>query len=299
MKNHTLYPVEQKLRPEWLKVRLPSGSGFLQIKNVLRERNLHTVCEEAVCPNIGECFERGTATFLILGDVCTRDCGFCAVKKGHPSGVDGDEPRRIAGAVMEMKLNYAVITSVTRDDLPDGGASIYALTIQSIRERRRGCKVEVLIPDFAGSSEALETVIQAHPDVLNHNVETVPRLYPRVRPFANYARSLAVLRDARKKGDCLITKSGLMVGLGETWEELLQTMGDIRNTGCDMLTLGQYLRPNKNSLPIHRYYTPDEFDQLRVEGERMGFRQVTSGPLVRSSYYAERLSGDVNASGCC
>ena len=287
-----------RARPNWLKAKLPAGSGFLQVKNVLRKRNLHTVCEEAVCPNIGECFGRGTATFLILGDVCTRECGFCAVKKGHPSDVDMDEPRRIADAVMEMRLNYAVITSVTRDDLSDGGASVYALTIHAIRKRRRGCKAEALIPDFAGSPEALETVIQAQPDVLSHNVETVPRLYPQVRPSANYARSLAVLRDARKKGDCLITKSGVMLGLGETWEELLQTMGDIRNTGCDMLTLGQYLRPNKNSLHIHRYYTPEEFDQLRVEGERMGFRQVTSGPLVRSSYYAERLSGDVSASGC-
>ncbi len=287
--------VENKhIRPDWLKVRLPSGSGFLQVKNVLRERNLHTVCEEAVCPNIGECFERGTATFLILGDVCTRECGFCTVKKGRPSGVDRGEPRRIADAVVALRLNYAVITSVTRDDLTDGGASMYALTIQAIRERCRNCKVEVLIPDFAGSSEALGTVIQAHPDVLNHNVETVPRLYPRARPFANYARSLAVLRDAQKRGDCLITKSGLMVGLGETWEELLQTMRDIRDTGCDLLTLGQYLRPNKDSLPIHRYYTPAEFDRLRVEGERMGFKQVTSGPLVRSSYYAERLLDNVS-----
>ena len=293
-----MYEQDNKhMRPDWLKVKLPAGSGFLQIKNVLRKRRLHTVCEEAVCPNIGECFGRGTATFLILGDVCTRECGFCAVKKGRPSGVDGDEPRRIADVVLEMKLNYAVITSVTRDDLSGGGASIYALTIQAIRERCRDCKVEVLIPDFAGSSEALETVILSRPDVLNHNIETVPRLYPQVRPFANYARSLAVLRDARKKGDCLITKSGLMVGLGETWEELLQTMGDIRNTGCDMLTLGQYLRPNKDSRPIHRYYTPAEFDRLRLEGERMGFKQVQSGPLVRSSYYAERLLDDVSASG--
>ncbi|MBF8278080.1 MAG: lipA [Candidatus Brocadiaceae bacterium] len=281
------------MRPDWLKVRLPAGSGFLQVKNVLRERNLHTVCEEAVCPNIGECFERGTATFLILGDVCTRECGFCAVKKGHPSGVDGDEPRRIAGAVMEMKLNYAVITSVTRDDLPDGGASVYALTIQAIRERCRNCKVEVLIPDFAGSPGALEAVIQAQPDVLNHNLETVPRLYPRVRPFADYARSLSLLQDARKGGAHVTTKSGLMAGFGETWEELLQTMRDIRDTGCDRLTLGQYLRPNKDSLPIHRYYTPAEFNRLRMEGERMGFNQVTSGPLVRSSYYAERPSDSV------
>lgn len=276
------------MRPDWLKVRLPAGREFLQIKKVLRERRLHTVCEEAVCPNIGECFGRGTATFLILGAVCTRECGFCAVEKGRPLSVDRDEPRRIADAVAEMKLNYAVITSVTRDDLPDGGASHYALTIQSIRERRRGCKVEVLIPDFAGSSAALETVVQAGPDVLNHNIETVPRLYPRVRPSANYERSLAVLRDAGRKVDGLTTKSGLMVGLGETWDELLQTMCDIRATGCDILTVGQYLRPKKNALPIHRYYTPAEFDLLRPEGQRIGFKRVESGPLVRSSYYAER-----------
>lgn len=281
------------MRPDWLKVRLPAGREFLKIKNILRERKLHTVCEEAVCPNIGECFERGTATFLILGDVCTRECGFCAVKKGRPSSVDMEEPRRIADAVMEMKLNYAVITSVTRDDLPDGGASLYAHTIQSIRECRRGCKIEVLIPDFAGSSEALETVMQANPDVLNHNIETVQRLYPRVRPFAHYERSLAVLRDARKKGDFLTTKSGLMVGLGETWEELLHTMSDIRDTGCDMLTLGQYLSPKKDALPIHRYYPPGEFNRLRLEGQRIGFKQVESGPLVRSSYYAERQSDSV------
>ena len=281
------------MRPDWLKVKLPAGKEYFQIKNILRERKLHTVCEEAVCPNIGECFERGTATFLILGDVCTRECGFCAVKKGRPSSVDMEEPRRIADAVMEMKLNYAVITSVTRDDLPDGGASLYAHTIQSIRECRRGCKIEVLIPDFAGSSEALETVMQANPDVLNHNIETVQRLYPRVRPFAHYKRSLAVLRDARKKGGFLTTKSGLMVGLGETWEELLHTMSDIRDTGCDMLTLGQYLSPKKNALPIHRYYPPEEFDRLRLEGQRIGFKQVESGPLVRSSYYAERQSDSV------
>ena len=289
-----MYKLNNKhTRPDWLKVKLPAGSGFLQIKNVLRERRLHTVCEEAVCPNIGECFGRGTATFLILGDVCTRGCGFCAMKKGHPSGVDMDEPRRIAGAVMEMQLNYAVITSVTRDDLSDGGASVYALTIQAIRERCRDCKVEVLIPDFAGSPEALEAVIQAQPDVLNHNVETVPRLYLRVRPFADYARSLSLLQDAHKKGAHVTTKSGLMVGFGETWEELLQTIRDIRDTGCDMLTLGQYLSPNKDSLPIHRYYTPAEFDRLRMEGEQMGFKQVQSGPLVRSSYYAERQSDSV------
>lgn len=276
------------MRPDWLKVKLPAGREFLQIKNVLSKRKLHTVCEEAVCPNIGECFGRGTATFLILGDVCTRECGFCAVKKGHPSSVDRDEPRRIADAIMEMKLNYAVITSVTRDDLPDGGASLYAHTIQSVRKRCRDCKVEVLIPDFAGSSSALETVIQANPDVLNHNIETVPRLYPRVRPFANYERSLAVLRNARKRGDFLTTKSGLMVGLGETWDELLHTMRDISDTGCDMLTLGQYLSPKKYALPIYRYYTPVEFDRLRLEGQRIGFKQVESGPLVRSSYYAER-----------
>ncbi len=291
-----MYKLNNKhTRPDWLKVKLPTGSGFLQIKNVLRERRLHTVCEEAVCPNIGECFERGTATFLVLGDVCTRECRFCAVKKGRPSGVDMDEPRRIADAVMGMRLNYAVITSVTRDDLSDGGASVYALTIQAIRERCRDCKVEVLIPDFAGSPEALETVIQAQPDVLNHNLETVLRLYPRVRPFADYARSLALLQDACKRGVHIIAKSGLMAGFGETWEELLQTMRDIRNTGCDRLTLGQYLRPNKDSLPIHRYYTPEEFDRLRVEGERMGFKQVTSGPLVRSSYYAERMRDNISS----
>ncbi len=281
------------MRPNWLKIRLPSGKNFNEIKGILRENELHTVCEEALCPNIGECFEQRTATFLILGDACTRRCGFCAVKKGAPVGTDRQEPLRIAEAVKKMRLKYVVITSVTRDDLPDGGASVYARTIQCIREYVENCMVEVLIPDFGGSSESLETVLDAQPDVLNHNIETVPRLYPLVRPVAGYERSLELLRRAKGAGDGLTTKSGLMLGLGEEWDEIIRTMQAIRDAGCDILTVGQYLSPKRDALPVRRYYTPEEFEMLRIEGARMGFKHVESGPLVRSSYHAKSQSETV------
>lgn len=275
------------MRPDWLRIRLPTGKNFHEIKHVLRERRLHTVCEEAVCPNIGECFEQRTATFMILGDTCTRQCGFCAVKKGNPCGVDEEEPRRIAEMVKQIGLKYVVITSVTRDDLADGGASVYAETIKSIREHVKGCIIEVLVPDFRGASLAVETISNATPDVVNHNIETVPRLYSSVRPMAGYERSLNLLKNVREKNSSLTTKSGLILGLGEQWNEIINTMQDIRNTGCDLLTLGQYLSPKRNSLPIQRFYTPDEFGLLKREGERLGFRHIESGPLVRSSYHAK------------
>ena len=278
------------MRPNWLRVKLPTGKNFNEIKGILREKRLHTVCEEAICPNIGDCFEQRTATFLILGDICTRQCGFCAVKKGSPFGVDEEEPRRIAEAVGKVELKYVVITSVTRDDLSDGGASVYAETIKCIRTCIQDCRVEVLIPDLGGSSEALETVINARPDILNHNIETVPRLYSQVRPMANYKCSLELLKNARQKNPSSTTKSGLMLGLGEKWNEIINVMQDIRNAGCDILTIGQYLSPKRNALPIQRYYTPEEFEMLKLEGNRMGFKHVASGPLVRSSYQAKMQS---------
>ncbi len=275
------------MHPGWLKVKLPANKNYYEIKNLLQEKQLHTVCQEAICPNIGECFEQRTATFLILGDTCTRQCGFCAVKKGNPPKLDEGEPQRIADAVKAMGLKYVVITSVTRDDLPDGGASAYAQTIHGIRENIHNCKIEVLIPDFEGSIKALEIVLNAEPDVLNHNIETVPRIYSQVRPLANYKRSLELLKNARDKAPLLTTKSGLMLGLGERWDEITDVMQAIRDVGCNILTLGQYLKPKKNALPIQRYYTPEEFEVLRAAGIKMGFKHVVSGPLVRSSYHAE------------
>lgn len=281
------------MRPHWLKIKLPSGKNFTEIKNILREERLHTVCEEAICPNIGECFELRTATFLILGDICTRQCGFCAVTKGHPSMADKDEAQRIAAAIVKMKLSYVVITSVTRDDLPDGGASVYAETITLIRKYIKNCKIEVLIPDFRGSAAALETVINAGPDVVNHNIETISRLYSLVRPMANYEMSLKLLKNIHKKNPSLITKSGFMVGLGETWDEIINIMDDIKNAHCDMLTIGQYLSPKRNALPVVRYYEPEEFERLRYEGKNMGFKYVESGPLVRSSYHAKKQADKI------
>ena len=283
------------MRPSWLKIKLPTGKNFKEIKGILKDKRLHTVCEEALCPNIGECFEQRTATLLILGDRCTRQCGFCAVQKGIPHGVDKEEPRRVVDAVMKMKLKYAVITSVTRDDLQDGGASIYAQTIKCIRECIKDCKIEVLIPDFGGVSESLEMVLDAKPDILNHNIETVPRLYAQVRPLADYKRSLKLLKNAKEKVNGLTLKSGLMLGLGEEWDEIISVMQAIRDVGCDILTLGQYLSPKRNALPIRRYYTPEEFTMLKVEGERMGFLHVESGPLVRSSYHAKAQSDSLVA----
>ncbi len=283
------------MRPNWLRIKLSTGNNFNKIKAILRENELHTVCEEALCPNIGECFEQRTATFLILGDTCSRQCGFCAVKKGMPFGVDEGEPLRIAEAVKKMKLQYVVITSVTRDDLTDGGASVYAQTIQCIREYVKDCMVEVLIPDFGGSSESLEIVLNARPDILNHNIETVPRLYSLVRPMADYERSLELLKNAGEKVNGLTLKSGLMVGLGEEWDEIISVMQAIRDAGCDILTLGQYLSPKIDALPIQRYYTPEDFTRLKAEGERMGFLHVESGPLVRSSYHAKAQSDSLIA----
>ncbi|MDR4507695.1 MAG: lipoyl synthase [Candidatus Brocadiaceae bacterium] len=281
------------MRPEWLRTKLPAGKNYNEIKSILRQQRLFTVCEEALCPNIGECFEARTATFLILGDTCTRQCGFCAVKKGSPPEVNKEEPFRVATAVKEMRLQYAVITSVTRDDLSDNGATAYAQTIRCIREGIKTCKVEVLIPDFGGSFELLQVVLNAVPDVLNHNMETVPRLYSQVRSMSDYHVSLEVLRHTLKYMPGVTTKSGIMLGLGEKWDEVISVMRDIRDTGCDILTIGQYLKPGKNALPIQRYYTPEEFCLLKWEGKRMGFKHVESGPLVRSSYHAKMQSGTV------
>jgi lipoic acid synthetase len=275
-------------KPAWLKVRFPSGERYARLKGLLRGEQLHTVCEEARCPNIGECFNAGTATFMILGEVCTRACGFCAVTSGRPEGLDLLEPLRLARAVEVLGLDYAVITSVNRDDLPDGGAAVFAACVRAIRRRLPGCGVEVLIPDFQGEWDALETVVRARPDVLNHNLETVPRLYARVRPRARYGRSLELLRRAKEVDPALTTKSGVMVGLGESMEELLQSMSDLQRQGVDILTVGQYLRPTPRHLPVARYWEPAEFDRVRAEGLAMGFRHVEAGPLVRSSYHAGR-----------
>ena len=275
-------------RPEWLKARAPGGPNYHELKVLTNNLRLHTVCESARCPNIGECWEQRTATFMILGDVCTRRCGFCAVPKGAPLAIDYDEPERVAQAVAQLGLMYAVVTSVNRDDRKDGGAEIFARTIQAIRRIRPECKVEVLIPDFQGSSEALACVLAARPDVLDHNTETVPRLYRQVRPGARYERSLHLIASVRQMNPDMATKSGLMLGLGEERSEVLATMHDLVEHGCQILTLGQYLRPSADHLPIARYYTPAEFAELKVEGERMGFLHVESGPLVRSSYHARK-----------
>ncbi len=273
-------------RPPWLKVRLPGGDNYHDLKRTLRRLNLHTVCESARCPNIAECWEQRTATFMILGDICTRRCGFCAVTSGKPAGLDAEEPLRVARAVQAMGVKYAVITSVNRDDQADGGAGIFAETIRQVREINPGCRVEVLIPDFRGSDEALETVMAARPDVLNHNIETVPRLYDKVRPSARYEQSLRLLRGARELVPGIPTKSGLMVGLGETRGELSAVLGDLQRAGCDIVTIGQYLQPTREHLPVVRFYTPEEFQALAQEGCSLGLRHVEAGPLVRSSYHA-------------
>ncbi len=279
-------PVPLLPRPEWIKARAPMGAGYERLRGLMRELDLHTVCEEARCPNVGECWNRGTATFMILGDVCTRACGFCAVKTGLPGRPpDPEEPRRVADAVARMGLRHAVITSVNRDDQPDGGASIFAAVVREIRARRPGCAVELLIPDLKGDWEALGVVLASRPDVLNHNTETVPRLYRRVRPGASFARSRELLRRSREAG--LLTKSGIMVGLGEEEDEVRETIRAIRSTGTDVLTVGQYLRPSPSHLPIVRYYSPEEFDRLRAFALDLGYAHVESGPLVRSSYHAE------------
>jgi lipoyl synthase len=273
-------------RPKWLRAPAPVGANYRELKNLIERLRLHTVCESAACPNVGECWNQRTATFMMLGNVCTRRCGFCAVGKGAPLPVDYDEPRRIADAVAAMGLRFTVITSVNRDDREDGGAELFAMVIREIRQRVPGCGVEVLIPDFQGSHAAVETVMEAAPDVLNHNTETVPRLYRQVRMGARYERSLDVLAHAKRIRPATPTKSGLMLGLGETPDEILQVMRDLRAHHVDILTLGQYLRPSPKHLPIVRYVPPAEFDDLRHAGYAMDFAHVESGPLVRSSYHA-------------
>ena len=279
-------PVRPRL-PQWLKVTMPGGPGYLELKRLMRGQQLHTVCEEAHCPNIGECWERGTATFMILGDLCTRRCHYCAVTTGRPQGVDLQEPARLAATVQQLGLRYCVITSVNRDDLPDGGAFIFAACINRIRAQSPDCKVEVLIPDFAGSPDALARVMAARPAVLNHNIESTRRLFPRVRPKGDYQRSLDLLAQAKVLTPDAVTKSGIIVGMGETTDELVATMADLRAVNCDLLTIGQYLRPSAKHIPIDRFYHPDEFAELARIGREMGFKHVAAGPLVRSSYHAD------------
>jgi lipoyl synthase len=275
-----------KRRPDWIRVRAPMGETYEEIQQLMRSKSLHTVCEEAMCPNLGECWGAGTATFLMLGDVCTRTCGFCDIKHGKPDFLDWNEPERVAQAVMQMKLKHAVITSVNRDERRDGGAPIFAMVIRRIRQLQSGCSIEVLIPDFKGSLEALRIVMEARPEILNHNVETVPRLFKAVQPQDNYAWAEATLRHAKQLDPEVLTKSGIMLGLGETMDEVKETMRDLRDWGVDILTIGQYLQPSRKHLPIERYYTPDEFVELKEFGKQIGFQWVESAPLVRSSYQA-------------
>jgi len=286
-------------RPEWLKVRIHGGESFERVHGMINDLSLHTVCQEARCPNIFECWGEGTATFMILGDICTRHCGFCAVTKGKPARLDPEEPRHVGEAVKKLGARHAVITSVNRDELPDGGARHFAETIYWVRKLNPATRIEVLIPDFCGSQEALEIVLSARPDVLNHNTETVPRLYKWVRHDARFEQSMQLLARAgeRKSLYPLLTKSGLMVGLGETIDELLETFGEIKRAGCDILTVGQYLAPTPKHIPIEKYYSPDEFAFLKGEALKMGFRYVESGPLVRSSYHAGRAASGVAGAG--
>jgi lipoic acid synthetase len=276
-----------KRKPEWLRVRLPSGENYSRVKKLMRSHALNTVCEEALCPNLGECWGRGTATFLLMGDICTRSCGFCHIKTGRPNLLDEDEPRRVAESVQALNLSHCVLTSVNRDELPNGGAHIFANTIREIRKRVPNCTVEVLIPDFKGDRTALKEVMDARPEILNHNTETVPRLYRTVRPQANYQQTLRVLLEAKALDPQAVTKSGIMVGLGETKEETIQVIGDLREHQVDILTVGQYLRPTPLHLPVQRYVHPDEFREFKEIALAAGFRWVESAPLVRSSYHAE------------
>lgn len=275
-------------RPDWIKVRAPGGENYSFLKDLMRSKSLHTVCEEAMCPNIGECWGSGTATFLIMGDTCTRSCGFCDIKTGRPEPLDWEEPERVAQAVRKMNLRHVVITSVNRDERKDGGAPIFALCIERIREVQPGCSIEVLIPDFKGSEDALKIVMDARPEILNHNVETVPRLFRKVQPQDRYEWALDTLRNAKRMESDVLTKSGIMVGLGEEFDEVLAVMRDLVDVGVDILTVGQYLQPSRKHLPIERYYRPEEFEELSRAGYEMGFRWVESGPLVRSSYRAEK-----------
>ena len=276
-------------KPPWLKKRIPPYQDLIKIKSILNETKLHTVCEEARCPNLGECFSRGTATFLILGEICTRDCGFCAVEHGLPVTLNEEEPEKVAYAVKKMGLQYVVITSVTRDDLLDGGASHFAKTIQAIRRLDRKIKVEVLIPDFRGDLSSLKTVLKEGPDVLNHNIETIPRLYHQVRPQADYKRSLDLLKKSKELYPHILTKSGFMLGLGETEEEVIDLLQELREAECDFLTVGQYLQPRPDRLPVVRYIPPEEFEKYKTIGLEIGFRSVASGPFVRSSFHASQM----------
>lgn len=286
-----LTPEQPRLpKPDWLKVRAPGSPSYLRLKSIMRDLKLNTVCEEARCPNIGECWNHGTATFMILGDVCTRACSYCAVAHGRPAAVDTAEPERVANAIQQLDLNYVVITSVDRDDLKDGGASIFAGVITETRKRMENCRIEVLIPDFKGEEAPLRTVLEARPDVLNHNTETVPRLYRMARSGGRYSRTLELLGRARQIAPDIPTKTGLMVGLGEEREELLAVFKDLREVDCQILTIGQYLRPTQSHTPMVRYYTPEEFRELKQIALDMGFVHVESGPLVRSSYHAHETA---------
>ncbi len=276
-------------RPDWLKIKIPLGKNFSEVLNLMRKSKLNTVCEEARCPNLAECWNHRTATFMILGDTCTRSCGFCNVKTGIPNELDLDEPRRVAEAVVDLELRHVVITSVDRDELKDGGASIFAETIRRIRKSRPQCSIEILIPDFKGDESAFEIIMKYPPDILNHNLETVKRLYHAVRPQAKYERSLELLKWFKEKG--LRTKSGIMVGIGEKPEEVLEVMKDLRSNGCEIMTIGQYLQPTKNHLPVDRYVDPEEFAMYREKGREAGFLAIEAAPLVRSSYHADKHSG--------
>jgi lipoic acid synthetase len=292
-----LLPVRpREPKPAWLKVRAPGSANYLRLKSLMRGLDLHTVCEEARCPNIGECWHHGTATFMILGDVCTRACGYCAVSHGRPASVDPHEPARVAEAVRALELSHVVVTSVDRDDVGDGGASIFAATVRAIREASPACRIEVLIPDFQGHEAPLYAVLDAGPDILNHNAETVPRLYRRARSGGRYPRTLELLARAHRYAPHVPTKTGLMVGLGEEWDELVSTIADLRATGCEILTIGQYLRPSAAHLPMVRYYHPDEFQILKRLALDMGYGHVESGPLVRSSYHAHEQADSLAAS---
>ncbi|MEO6865901.1 MAG: lipoyl synthase [Gemmatimonadaceae bacterium] len=285
MGRHRAEPLPER-KPSWLKVRAPGGPNYLRLTQMMRELNLHTVCEEAHCPNIGECWEHGTATFMILGDVCTRNCAYCAVAHGRPPAYDTAEPARVGEAVAELRLRHAVITSVDRDDLPDFGAYIFAETIRQIKQQLPECSVEVLVPDFQGNRDSIATVLDAGPDIYNHNTETVPRLYKKCRPGGRYPRVMEIFRTAKELAPDIPTKTGMILGMGETLEEVELVMRDLREVDVDILTLGQYLRPSESHIPLDRYVTPVEFRQLYDVGMSLGFRHVESGPLVRSSYHA-------------
>jgi lipoic acid synthetase len=282
---HRVQPLPER-KPSWLKVKAPGGENYTRLRHLMRELDLHTVCEEAHCPNIGECWDHGTATFMVLGDVCTRNCAYCAVSHGRPPKYDVEEPSRVAAAIAELGLRHAVITSVDRDDLPDFGAYIFAETIRQVRERLPSCSIEVLVPDFQGTESSIAAVLDARPDIYNHNTETVPRLYKRARPGGRYERVMNIFRTAKRLAPDVPTKTGIILGMGETIEEVLVVMRDLREVDVDILTLGQYLRPSDGHIALDRYYTPDEFRSLYDAGMEMGFRHVESGPLVRSSYHA-------------